>query len=111
MGNLFLLLASLHTVSASSPDVDQHRDTSLQNTSPPPSDLHLVQVSINNVLSGSLEVDEQSILEEYGATPSSSDSHEILKRALSIEALLYCIENSPGPGDWILQNTIDVFVT
>jgi hypothetical protein len=44
-------------------------------------------------------------MEEYGQTSSSADT----KRALSIEAVLHCIENSPGPGDWILQNTIEVF--
>jgi len=104
--SLFLLLASLHATSASNPDVNHHRAT------PTPSDLHLVQDSINKVLSGSLEVDEQSILEEYGTNSSSADSRsqELLKRALTIESLLRCIENSPGPGEWILQNTLDVFV-
>ena len=33
----------------------------------------------------------------------------MLKRALSIEALLYCIKNCPGPAEWILESAIEVF--
>src|SRR5258705_4178270 len=44
--SLFLLLASLHTISAPNPDANQHRPAP---SSPAPSDLHLVQDSINKV--------------------------------------------------------------
>lgn len=110
--NLFLLLSSLHTLPASSPDVDQRKVIlSLNLSSPIAAEVHLVQDSINKLLSGSIEVDEQSIVEEYGTNSSTADSrnNEILKRALSIEALLHCIENCPGPGEWILTKMIEVF--
>jgi hypothetical protein len=109
--HLFLLLGSLHIVTPSRLELDQHRPIPLQNPlSPVSADLHLVQDSINKVIFGSLEVDEQSIVEEYGADLSSADrkSPEALKRALSTEAMLLSIENCSG--DWILQSPIEVFV-
>lgn len=114
MSSLFLLLASLNSASPSHLNVEQRQAFPFQSpTSPTSTDLHLIQDTINKVLSGSLEVDEQSIVGEYGVIPGLADtrSHEMLKRALSIEALLYCIENCPGPAEWILQSTIEVLFT
>ena len=55
------------------------------------------------------EMDRTSIEEEYGVSYRSSDDDQSVRRAITLECLVWCLENgSERNSRWFLQNTLEV---
>lgn len=116
---LLLLLTALHRTftfynasgghdSIYLPDVSSS-SLSIQKASHP--DIHLLQDAIDKVLSASLwEIEKSTIEEEYCAEYTTRDGRYCcaIRRAIFLEALLNCVENSPQTGELILCYVIEV---
>lgn len=120
---MLILLSSLYHSSTSAFGHDQISATSPPSTpgyfmsevadfrQPPHPDIHLLQDLIPQFLSGSLdELDDDKVEETYGVEYGTSDRKDIrsIRKAIFTDSLLLTIENTPGTGEWLFCNLIEV---